>query len=188
MLLRRTVAATTRPVSLSEARDHLRVTGTDEDPLIEGLLGSACDLIGEMAGRVLAQETWAASYAALSGDVVLPKNPVIAVTGIGYYDLNDAAQVAVLSDFYVFSDPDSTVVRPKSNKQWPNTSTRDDAITITFTVGYAPIPEALRAAILLTIGHLYENRQSVVTGMTATVMPMSIEHLVGVHRLGWVSG
>ncbi len=190
MLLRRTVAATTLPVSMTQALDHLRISEsgpTIDGTLIEGLLESACDLVAEMSGRSLAAETWVAAYPYLSGDLRLPKGPVIDVTSVGYFDQSDIAQTLPVTDFYIFTDQDFTVMRPKTGKQWPSASIREDSVSVTFTAGYSVIPAALRAAILLTLGHLYENRESVVIGSTAVTLPLAVETLIGAYRTGWVA-
>jgi uncharacterized phiE125 gp8 family phage protein len=187
MLLRRTVAATVLPVTLGDALDQLRTDGTSDGAYIQALIASACDLIGEMTGRVLGIETWVASCASVSGDFNLPKSPVLAVSSITYFDANDVQQPAIVGDFYLFASDDRSVLRPKSGKSWPSTITREDAVSITFTAGYEVLPPALRAAILLMVGHLYENREAVVADGKPEALPMGVEQLVGTYRLGWVA-
>lgn len=46
------------------------------------------------------------------------------------------------------------------------------------------VNDAIRAAILLTIGHLYANRESVVTGTIATELPMTTRYLLDPYRAG----
>lgn len=188
MFLRRTSGPGTLPIALADAKEHLRVTGSDEDPVITRLIRIACEMVGEMSGRVLASETWEAAYATVCGDLVLPKNPVQAVTGIAYYDPSDVQQAAILADFYVFKDDDRCVIRPKAGKSWPRTIAREDAITVTFTAGYSGVPNALVSAALLTIGHLYEHREAVVAGSAATELPLAVQELIAIHRIGWAAG
>lgn len=40
------------------------------------------------------------------------------------------------------------------------------------------VNEAINAAVLLIVGHLYANREDVVTGATATQLPMGSEFLI----------
>jgi len=47
------------------------------------------------------------------------------------------------------------------------------------------INPAIKAACLLILGHLYANREDVVTGTIATVMPMGSQALLTPHRVGW---
>lgn len=46
------------------------------------------------------------------------------------------------------------------------------------------INDMIRAAMLLTIGHLYENREEVVTGVSVTQLPMGTERLLRPYRIG----
>ncbi|OLS61886.1 head-tail connector protein [Pseudomonas putida] len=43
----------------------------------------------------------------------------------------------------------------------------------------------IKAACLLILGHLYANREDVVTGTIATAMPRGSEALLTPHRIGW---
>ncbi|VVM43985.1 hypothetical protein PS623_00402 [Pseudomonas fluorescens] len=53
--------------------------------------------------------------------------------------------------------------------------------------GRAPmlINPAIQAACLLILGHLYANREEVVTGTIATALPMASTSLLTPHRVGW---
>lgn len=186
MLLKRTSAAAS-PVSLLDAREHLRVTGSDEDMLIFRLLEASVGAISERVGRSLGAETWAMSLAGASGDINLPYPPVQSVTSIEYFDTGDLPQTAALSDFYLFSGDDRTTLRPKPGKAWPNTATREDAVTITFVAGYNTIPAPLRTAVLLMTGHLFENREAVAVGVSVAELPLGVESLVSLYRRGWVA-
>lgn len=184
MLLRRTVAAASYPVTLAEAKLHLRVDHGDDDTLIDGYIGAACEAIGEMAGRVLAVETWEMSVPTASGDLVLPMVPVQSVTGISYYDANGVDTSAVVADYYMFKDEDRAVLRPKPGHAWPSVQAREDALRVTFTVGYTTPPKNLIAAVLLLVGHLYATRHA--AGDAIKEVPLGVETMVGLSRRGWV--
>lgn len=186
MILRRTSAAGTPLVMLPEAKAHLRVTGTGEDAVIAALITAASDFIGQYSGRVLALETWKIMCPAFSGTVKLPKSPMIAVTEIGYNDTSGAALTANLADFSTIIGDDWGYICPKSGKSWPSSDTsRLDGASITFTAGYATLPDALRMAVLLMIGHYYVNREAV--GAAQSELPLAVESLVASYRLGWAA-
>lgn len=181
MLLRRTAIGAS-PISLVDAKAHLRWPGEDDDAALERMLFAAVAMVGEMAGRAMTSETWVLSCDAISGDLVLPKSPVTAVTSVKYYDATDTLQTATLSDYYVFTSDDYTTVRPKS-RAWPIYSTRADALQVTFTAGYATLPHELRQAVFLALGDMYMNRGDDSAGKSAA----AIDALVSLHRLGWVA-
>lgn len=186
MILTRTVAGTV-PLSLSDAKAHLRVDHSDEDGVIEALAAAACGAIAEDVGRVLSAETWTVALARPMGDVVLPIRPVRAITSIAYFDRDDQAQSASVDDFYLFAHPDRPVVRPKDGAQWPEARDRQDAITLTITVGLTSVPAELMAAIKLLLGHWYENREAVVIGQAPSEVPLAVRHLCDLHRAKWIA-
>lgn len=49
-------------------------------------------------------------------------------------------------------------------------------------VDYFPISELEKAAILMFIGHLYENRETVVVGNAAVEMPLGAKRLLDMYR------
>jgi len=190
MTLKRTVAPSGDVVSLSDAKAHLRVDHSDDDDLISSLASAAAGAVEEMAGRPLLTQTWKLTLAEGSGRIRLPKTPVQSVTEIAYYDRDNASQTATLSDFHVISDNDMGFIEPKQSASWPETYSRPDALSITWTAGYgaaADVPADLVHAIKMMLGHLYEHREAVVVGQTVTDVPLAVEHLVGLHRRGWVA-
>ncbi len=52
-------------------------------------------------------------------------------------------------------------------------------------VTYDSAPASLREAILLLAGHLYENREAVLVGVGADVLPLGYDDLIRRHRK-WV--
>lgn len=43
------------------------------------------------------------------------------------------------------------------------------------------LPDTLLSAMLLTLGHFYENREAVVTGTIATALPLAVENILDMH-------
>lgn len=187
MLLSQVVGPTTQPVSLSEAKAAAVVDFSDDDIQILSMIDAASRAVGEMAGRVLAAETWSVSFGeGPLRDLPLPKSPVQSLDSITYFDSTDTQQTANVNDFYLIKDDDAAFIRPKSGASWPvANSSRPDAITVTFTAGYTSVPENLKRAILMMLDHLYENRSAVSEGKKVET-PYGVECLVGLDRLGWM--
>lgn len=187
MLLSQVTGPTIGAVSISEAKAAAVVDFSDDDVQISGMIDAATRAVGEMAGRVLVAETWAASFGdGQSGTLRLPKSPVQSLTSITYYDADDVQQTADLNDFYLFRDDDVAYVCPKSGANWPTAnSDRADAITVTFVAGYTSIPRNLKQAVLMMTAHFYENRSATMERKMAEV-PLGVEHLVSLDRMGWI--
>ena len=69
----------------------------------------------------------------------------------------------------------------------PNLSDRINAVHVKYTVGFgttsADVPDGIKQAVLLTIGNWYENRQSVISGRTATELPLSSQYLLDQYKI-----
>lgn len=147
------------PVSLDEAKDHLRIIGTAEDPYISALLGAATDAVEKMSGRQLQTATFELSVGGFpAGQILLPLPPLQSVEAISYTDPSGVEQS--LTTFEV--DTANRTVAPAFGEQWPATAAATNAVRVRFIAGYADgeVPFSLRAAILLLVGGLYENREA----------------------------
>lgn len=178
------------PVSTGDLQLRARIDASDEVAAIEHYIATATQSVEEMAGRCLLTQTWEWKSHGLSGEetVTLPKSPVQSIAAITYQDGDDATQTLTVSDFFLFKDDDRAYVRPKDGVQWPETYDRPDAVTIRFIAGYTSallVPVGLRQAITLLATHWFEHR-SPVSDARAMPIPYGVEHLVNLHRLGWV--
>lgn len=190
MTLQRTSAPATTPVSLTEAKAHLRVDGTDEDTLITSLIDAAVahlDATGVL-GRAMVTQSWAQWVNQAPGWVRLKIGPFQSLTSVEYYDTDNALQTATLSDFETRLDGDFVIVKPKTGFTWPNAYTRQDAIKITYVAGFGnaatDVPQSIRQALLLLIGHWYEHRMAA-SEAVITEVPMAVDALLGAERVGW---
>lgn len=185
MLLTRTVAPSETIIALADVKEHLRVTESDEDFYISGLISVAGAVLAEMTGRSILSETWEMAQNGVTGKVSLPKVPVQSVASITYYDRDNAAQTATVADFYLFKDEDRAWLEPKPGFTWPATYDREDALTITFVAGYTVVPLALKHAAMMLVAHWYERREA--AGEAVQEVPFAVQSLVGLHRLKWIA-
>lgn len=186
ILYNRTVAPASNPVSLSEAKAHCVVDFTDDDTLIGSLVTAATNAVEEMTGKALVSQTWTRESPNAYGKIAIEKRPLISVTGISYFDRDNAEQSADVADFFVYSDEDRAWIEPKPDNDWPDFYDRDDALKITFTVGYSTVPEELKQAILMLVSHWYENRNAA-SEKAMTEIPLGVEAMIGLHRKGWAA-
>lgn len=187
MIVRQVTGPVTAPVTLAEIKAHCVVDFSDDDTLLTALGAAAARSIAAWSGRVLTTEVWSASVAnGFCGDLVLPKSPVQSVDAITYFDADDVEQTASVTDFYLTQGEDRAFLRPKVGVSWPSANKRRaDAITVTFTAGYAPCLENLKTAVLAMTAHLYEHREAVGDSGLAEV-PLGVAALIEPDRIGWV--
>jgi uncharacterized phiE125 gp8 family phage protein len=88
MTFKQTVAPTTLPVTLQEAKDHLRVDVADDDGLITAQINAATSWVEEYTGRQLVTATYLLTLDCFplwnATPITLPRPPAIAVTSITY--------------------------------------------------------------------------------------------------------
>ena len=189
MILRRVTAPASTPISLSEAKDHLRVTHSDEDGLIAGLIAAAVaqvDALGSL-GRAMVTQTWAQYVPQSPGWVRLEMGPFIALVSVEYYDAAGVLQTADLSGFETWLQDDFVICKPKQGFDWPTADTRPDAIKITYSAGYgagSDVPTNIRHALLLMVAHWYENR-SATSEAALRDIPMGVDMMINAERVSW---
>lgn len=148
--------ATTLPISVEEAKSHLRVTNDDQDDLITDLIWGATRQFENRSNEVLTEQTW--DFVLNQDEVVTRveffKFPVKSITSVGYYDTSNAAQTVDSADYILF-----TGGRPASLifSDVPSTYLRDDSMTIRFLAGYTTLPFDIKQALLAKVFRLYEN-------------------------------
>ena len=183
---------TTEPVSLTEAKLHLRVTSTADDTLITSIIKVARQHCEAITNRALASATFELVIDDFSKDkIVLPMAPVESITSIKYRDCN-SIDTTLASTEYIFYNSEPAVIIPDYGISFPSfTPYPTGAIKIRFVAGYKTtgtdasllIPEAIKQAILLLIGHFYENREEYVIGQTISKIPLAAEALLYPYRI-----
>ena len=171
-----TVAPTAEPVSLAEAKLHLHVDIDDEDTLISALIQAAREYVENHTGRSFVERTYRADIPYFADCTRLPHKPIIAVSSVQYYTAA-SPQVLTTLDALNYSLTRDLLVRSNVGV-WPAVYPRPDAVQITYTAGYpstaspidaaSDVPAAIKSAILLTIGDLFENREGKVVGTIVT--------------------
>ena len=183
-------APTAEPVTLEEAKNHLRVDITDDDILIESLILVARNVCEGISNHKFVTQTWDIFMDAFPGsnEIILPKSlsPLSSVTHIKYTDEDDNESTFASSNYVVdtYSDPGRIKLDRDSN--WPNdTLVVLNGVVIQVVVGYgddADVPQEYKQAILLLLGHWYENREQVTVGEVAREIPMGVEALLWLDR------
>src|SRR5690242_9969899 len=95
--------AAVKPISLSEAKAHLRVDGNGEDTLIQLLLDAAIDAVEQDTHRALLEQTWELTLDEFPScePLRLPRPNLMSVESIHYVDVSGVTQLL---------DPDEYVV------------------------------------------------------------------------------
>ena len=177
---------TVEPLSLAEAKQHLRVE--DDDPYLTYLAGyitAARQTVEEYLNASVANQTRVHRLDVFpAGAITLPNGPVLSVTSIGYVDLNGANQTVSVAGLI---GPVYDTISPAYGAVWPSTRDQAGAVTITYTAGMmagSPLTlerEDIKSAIKLVLGDIWEVREGSVIGAPIAVNP-TVERLLHYHR------
>lgn len=159
--------AASLPVTLEEAKLHLRVDGDEEDSLIEGLIAAAVSHIDGwtgILGRAVAEQTWRQDFDSFGCAMRLALGPVSEIVSITYR--NEAGQVSTVADsnYALVTDGSGPRVYWDNGFSAPSDLYEQGAVSVTYKAGYAEVPAAIKVAILLMVGHWYANRETVAEG------------------------
>lgn len=178
MRLTLVTAPTDEPVTLAEAKRHLRVDHSEEDALIEALIGAARQEAEATTRRAFITQTWSLKLDGFPCDGVpieVPLSPLVSVTSVTYLDTAGASQTWAAADYTVDAPvgprPPRGLIIPDYALPYPVTQIIQNAVTVRFVAGYGAalaVPRGIKQAILLRVGDLYGRRESGVVGTSFT--------------------
>lgn len=171
----------TEPITLLEAKDHLRVDIPDDDNYINGLISAAREYAEGYQNRAIGSQTLEYIMDYFPPAIRLPRTPVQSVLNIKY-TTPDGTITTVDPTAYVTKYNGDIVLA--FTRIWPtNILTTGDAVKIQYTAGYTSIPKTTKQGILLLIGHWYDNREPVSIGKPVAKIPLTAETLLGMDRM-----
>lgn len=165
MSLLQIISPTTEPISLTEAKLHLRVDSNEDDVLISTLISAARQSAEMLTGCQLVTARWqygTDSFPAMGQPIYLPKNPVQSIINIEYLDLSGILQNLATQDYTVDRNSQPARIAPSFGKSWPIALPQIGAVKIIFDAGYgsaADVPDGIKAWIKLRVGSLYACRE-----------------------------
>lgn len=165
------------PITLEEAKAHLRVSEPDEDTLIRVYISAARGMLEQRTNRRLMAQTIEWVLPAWGGFIV-PTAPLVALGDITYTDEAGAPQV--LDDSLLFVDtyhePAAAVL--SFGQSWPamQPGSRPTARAVVGYPSAEAVPAELKSWMLLAIGALYDNRAAVVAGVSVSPLPEDFMH------------
>jgi len=151
------VESTSMPVTLEEAKLHLKVDGTDEDSIITAYILAATKVCEEYTGLSFTEQTRTIelpNFPCNSKGIPIPYGPVISIDAFGYLDADDADQVLEVDTGYTVDD--SGIYTLKGVDGWPDGGS---TAVVTYTAGFTETPANLKVAVLQLTADMYEGRQ-----------------------------
>ena len=173
------------PVTLAEAKAHLRLDNTAEDLLITTLITTSRMHIESRLGIALNTQAWSLFIDRLPASHVIPVplRPLSALNAVRIYADDNTISPLPLAAFELdgLSTPPRLIIR--SGVAITSALRKSNAIEINVTAGFGPapadVPAPIRQALLLLIAHWYEHRDPLEAGAATTRIPAVVADLLG---------
>lgn len=160
-----------------------------EDTLISALITAAREYCEGYLNRALINQTW---YLWLDDwpdedYIKVPLPPLASVTAVTYYDTDDTAATFASTYYYVDTNNEPGRICLNYGESWPSTTLRPyNGVCVEYVCGYgatsASVPAMIKSAMLLLLGHLYENREAG-TERALTEIPFGVKALLNMNRV-----
>ena len=198
----------TEPITLAEAKAHLRVDLTDDDALITALIVAARQYAESETGRSLITQSWrlvldgfpgSCGPAGTAGPIpsLLPGNailldqaPVQSITSIQYLDTGGAWQTLPETEWVAELQSAPARITPAFGKTWPAALPQIGSVKVEFVAGYgedAAVPQGIKIWMLLRLAALYENREEVSAMRQGKIEALPyVDRLLDAYRVIWL--
>lgn len=181
------------PLSLVEAKRHLRVDHDLEDPDIEDAVAASREWGERILNRAIVTQKLMVTFDIWPAVIRLPRAPLQTVDEIEY--LNTAGVLTTLapSAYQVDAtrEPGRVVVAPGG--AWPDTQQGAIAILrVTYAAGFGGTdvtPKGLKQGLRLLLGHWWKNREAVAMGGAGGLqeLPFGVRSVLSPWWVGWLT-
>lgn len=187
MISRLVTGPTAEPVTLAEAKAHLRIEHALDDAYITSLIKAARYHAEDYCWRAFMRQTWEVILDGFpdSGVLELPRGQLNSITSVTYLDADGVEQTLPTTEYVADTFSERGRVRLGYSKSWPTWRGQWDAVRVRYEVGgdAAGVPAPVKQAVLLLVSQMYENRTPDVVGTIVTPLTFAIESLLGPYRL-----
>ena len=155
----------------TQIKAYLNISGSDDDTLFAALAGRATEAVQKYCGRDFTSTTYTEYYDGGGfSKLVLDHRPIVSVASV--YDDRDRAWAVsslIAATDYLTRDNAGIVEWLSSSSAFPSTSAyfADGQLNvkITYTAGYASIPDAVVQASIMLVAVLYHRGQQGADGI-----------------------
>ncbi len=150
--------AESESLSLTDVKNHLRISGSDDDDAVRDFIAAIRFKTETYLGQTLVNTTWEYSLDCFPDEILLPMGPVQSITSVSYIDTDGDTQS--FSDIQYDS---SGRLKPSYDNSWPDTRDQYNAVTITYVAGKTHagnVQQDIKLAMKLWIGACDINREN----------------------------
>lgn len=165
-------AAASDPVTTTEVKNNLRITGSSLDTIVAQCLSFAIEEAQAYLGRQIISATWLGYLDCFPSDniIQITKGPVSAITSIKYYATGDSEMTTIEATDYQLDNVDLTS-RILLNESFTADADKINAVEIEFVTGWAnaaAVPKVIKEAIILLASEKYLHPDNLMSGKGLT--------------------
>lgn len=180
-----TVPPALEPVSLVEAKAHLHYDAADQDARIAALITAAREACEVETNRAFMTKTVCLAmdcFPGSRGAIYLPFPPLQAVLSVAYTDTAGNAQALAAENYQADAISEPGRLAPARGIVWPETDCETlGAVLVSYRAGWTSasnVPAEIKQAILLLVGHWFEQLSPVITGSIQAELPFTVKMLL----------
>lgn len=150
------------PISLETAKAHIRIDHNDDDNYILDLITAARQAVENHIRVSLMPQTRLLTMNEFKQLNYIAYGPVSSITSIKYIDHWGDEQTLDTALYQLHQSDDYDFFSVKPTKSFPEVGKFENCIAVQYQCGYtsaAAVPQTIKAAMLLHIGDMYENRE-----------------------------
>ena len=165
--LTRAAQPVVEPVSLADAKTHLRVDTESDDDHILALITAAREWCENYTQRTFIHTQWTMTFDTFPWEIELPRPPVAVASGytattVAYVRETGGTANLPTSEYRVDRSAEPGVIRTVYAGTWPSHLLDRNSISVTWWGGYGEdgtkVPKVVRSAILMLVAYWYERR------------------------------
>lgn len=157
-------APATEPVTVTELKDFLRLSGTSDDVLLGGLITAARAAVEKITGRTFITTVYQLYFDVFPLCIELARPPVQSISSITYIDEDGVLQTLLSSEYVVDVASLYGRIVPAYDEEWPDTQGIINAVCVEYKAGYgdaaASVPAPLKEAIKMLASDIYEHPEA----------------------------
>lgn len=171
------------PVTDQQALDHLREDSSNLNKIKPYLAAARSSVEQELISLKTTQATYELQLDSFTealdcyGFIVLPACPLVSITSVKYDDVNNVEQTLASSNYQADTSSLPGRIRYTASASLPVTYDKPNCVRIRYVAGHgatgatdggqSAVPAAIKSAVLIRLGQLYEHRQEEEGGIIA---------------------
>ena len=179
MILTRSLDAESEALSLTDVKNHLRISGTQDDDVLRFFISAIRRKTETYLQQTLVTSTWVYKIDVFPEEIALPMAPVQSITSVQYVDGDGATQT-----FSNIQFDTSGRLKPSYSYSWPTIRDQYNAVTVTYIAGQTHagnVQPDIKLAMLLWIGDCDINREDSAFGSVSEI-PNSAKNILNMYR------